>query len=64
MTDVTNYWAISLLNVIGKILSYILNLRLKAWCDANDLQPEEQAKTRLEADFIPYTLILKFISIA
>ena len=46
MRDVKNYRGISLLNVMSKIFSYILNTRLKTWCDVNELLPEEQAGFR------------------
>ncbi|GFR74712.1 retrovirus-related Pol polyprotein LINE-1, partial [Elysia marginata] len=40
--DVNNYRGTSLLNVLGKIFSHVLNTRLKLWSDANKLIPEAQ----------------------
>ena len=44
--DVTNYRGISLLDILSKVFSHVLHSRLKAWCDINDLIPEEQAGFR------------------
>ena len=45
-SDVKNYRGISLINIMSKIFSHILQSRLKAWCESNDLIPEEQAGFR------------------
>ena len=47
-SKVTNYRGISLLDVLSKVFSQILQNRLKTWCDINDLIPEEQAGFRKE----------------
>ena len=45
-SQVTNYRGISLLDVLSKVFSQILQNRLKTWCDLNNLIPEEQAGFR------------------
>ena len=45
-SEVPNYRGISLLNVMSKIFSQILQSRLKVWCDMHNSIPEEQAGFR------------------
>lgn len=66
-TDVSNYRGISLLNIMSKIFSFILNERLKRWCEDNDLIPEEQAGFRkgystVDNIFSLNALVQKYIS--
>ena len=65
--NVNNYRGISLLNILGKIFSHILNARLKHWCDINQLIPEAQAGFRssystIDNIFILQSLVQKYIS--
>lgn len=43
MTNPENFRGISLLSVIGKIFSKVINTRLIQWAESNNLQHEEQA---------------------
>ena len=67
LTDVSNYRGISLLNIMSKIFSHILNERLKLWCEDNNLIPEEQAGFRkgyctVDNIFSLNALVQKYIS--
>ena len=44
--NVNNYRGISLLNILGKVFSHVLNERLKLWCEWNEIIPEAQAGFR------------------
>ena len=57
--DINNYRGISLLNVLGKIFSHVLNARLKLWCDQNDVIPEAQAGFRSEYSTVDNIFVLQ-----
>ena len=64
--DVNNYRGISLLNVLGKIFSHVLNARLKRWCDMFNVIPEAQAGFRsnystIDNIFTLQSLVQKYI---
>ena len=64
--DVNNYRGISLLNVLGKMFSFVLNKRLQKWCDECSLIPESQAGFRtsysiMDNVFTLQSLIQKYI---
>ncbi|GFR80696.1 RNA-directed DNA polymerase from mobile element jockey [Elysia marginata] len=64
--DVNNYSGISLLNVLGKIFSHVLNSRLKLWTDANKLIPEAQggfrsAYSTVDNIFVLQSMVQKYL---
>lgn len=66
INNVNNYRGISLLNILGKIFSHVLNERLKQWCDCNNIIPEAQAGFRssystVDNIFVLQSLVQKYI---
>ena len=45
-SDMDNYRGISLLGVLGKVFTFILNKRLTEWTDSNDVLSDAQAGSR------------------
>ena len=63
LTDVKNYRGISLLNVISKVFTDVLNKRLMAWAQISSKFKEEQAGYRVgystvDQIFTFYTVLL------
>ncbi|GFS19860.1 RNA-directed DNA polymerase from mobile element jockey-like protein [Elysia marginata] len=59
INNVNNYRGLSLLNVLGKIFSNVLNARLKAWCNSQNIIPEAQAGFRPSYSTIDNIYILQ-----
>ena len=67
LTDVKNYRGISLLNVISKVFTGVLNKRLVTWAQINSKFKEEQAGYRVgystvDQIFTFYTIVQKYLS--